>query len=294
MKRTRTISGVAFVLLFVLLAVNFAAAKQNFRENSPRIFDDRDPSSLRLPSAGAMTAMFAGFETMAADIAWIACAVHYGRIDAEDPRPEFVDENARLVSRLDPYFHDVYGWYSGFYSQSIGFRSLEEIETVNSLLDRGIEHFPRSFWLPFDAGMNYVGSLQYESADQKLRAYERAVDYLERAARQDEGPAYVPLTVAHFHEEVARLREEVDDSPDDPSADATVGRSGAEFLSEMYYLVDDPAVRRMLEVELRETDEGRRALERLGRTYNETLRRRRAESFDYLSVPLWSYVAPDE
>lgn len=293
MSRSHITSILAVVGLFALLGLNYAAAHRQFDSASEALVDEREHEPLRLPSSGAMTALFAGFETMAADVAWIACAVHYGSIDASDPRPERIHVNARIVADLDPFFYDVYGWYSGFTSQTLRPITVEDVETVNAVLDRGIENFPDDFWLPFDAGMNYVGGVEYESAEQKLRAYERAIEYLERASRRGGGPEYVPLTVAHFHEEVLELRDEVE-GRGDRASDASYEERHVEFLSEMYYLVDDPGVRESLEAELRETEAGRRAVEEIGREYADRLRRRHSESFDYLPIPVWAHVAPLE
>lgn len=294
MLRTTKISTFMVLGLLLVLALNFTLARRSFDHSAAESLDlEREHAPMRLPSSGALTALFVGFETMAADVAWIACTVHYGRIGADDPKPEFVGDNARTVATLDPYFHDVYGWYSGFYSQTMQPISLDDVDSVNALLDRGIEHFPDDFWLPFDAGMNYVGGVNYQNPKEKLHGYERAVAYLERASRREGGPEYVPMTVAHLHEEVLQLRKEVGDSTG-VETERSYQKNHADFLAEMYHLVDEPGVRQSIESELRESEVGRRALEKLGREYAAELRRRHRERFGYLSIPLWSHVAPNE
>jgi len=238
-----------------------------------------------------MQILFVGFETLAADVAWIACAVHYGPDDASNTPPQFIERNARLVSNLDPKFYDIYGWFSGYYSQNIRPLHIEDVETVNRLIGRGIEYFPDDFWLPFDAGMNYLGGVDYENPAEKLRAYECAIEFLEQASRRGGGPEYVPLTVAHLHEEVLQLRENVEADSEREST-ASYEQQHADFLAEMYYLVDDPGVRNSLEAELKETQAGREALQELGREYADRLRRRHSESFAYLPAPVWAHVAP--
>jgi len=291
MARSPIATTVLALGLSTLLGLNYAGARRQFDSASKSLTDEREDESLRLPSSGAMTALFAGFETMAADVAWIACAVHYGPMDASDPRPRRIHDNAQVVVELDPYFYDVYGWYSGFTGQTLDPVSLADVEKVNGLLDRGIENFPDDFWLPFDAGMNYLGGVDYENPAEKLRAYECAIEFLEQASRRGGGPEYVPLTVAHLHEEVLQLRENVEADSEREST-ASYEQQHADFLAEMYYLVDDPGVRNSLEAELKETQAGREALQELGREYADRLRRRHSESFAYLPAPVWAHVAP--
>lgn len=293
MQTYRPTTWIALAVGALLLAANYSFAHSSFQRSAERQAERRPESDyLRLPAAHTFRALFAGFDTMAADAAWMLSLVHYGPRKPADPTPKYLVRNAETIAELDPHFYDVYPWFSGTYVHDDRTFRIEDIEELNEFLDQGIERFPDDYWLRLDAGMNYIGYVKYRTAREKLTGYDRAIDYLQRAATLQGAPSHLPLTVSMFHSKRRRLRTALEGDDETAADDSTTAdRSYFDFLSQVYYLVEDESVRRSIRSELESSPAGRRALKRLQVEYSQELDRRRSESFSYLPVDLWITIA---
>jgi len=184
---------------------------------------------------------------------------------------------------------DVYLWFSATYLKATHPPTAEDIETVNSFLDRGMEHFPTNYRLPYEAGLNYIGYSKHRTREQRIRELTRGIEYLQRAARLEGAPDRLPLTVSWMYQ---RRRQLESGEPGTTMADAAVGRRQADFLAEMYFLLDDPSVRHAIERKLTPSPYGKKLLTRYGQRYKQRLERERMEAFPYLSLALWSQLLP--
>ena len=126
-------------------------------------------SDVSLPPPGVWRATTLGFDGFAADLTWIQALQYFGRQQQASRTPVSLRDFADTIASLDPYFYEVYPWFSATYRGTYFPISVEDIETMNEFLDRGIRRFPNRWRLPYKAGMNYIGYPQNRTTAERLR-----------------------------------------------------------------------------------------------------------------------------
>lgn len=118
-----------------------------------------------------------GYETAAADLAWLRGIQYYGEHRLSDQRYDMIGHVMGIVADLDPRFEQPYV-FGGFTLA----QELKQPERGLALLQRGLEANPDSWRLAFEVGFLYYVS---------LRDYATAARYFTRASRMPDAPDYV-------------------------------------------------------------------------------------------------------
>ncbi|MFB6262580.1 MAG: hypothetical protein ABEL76_02975, partial [Bradymonadaceae bacterium] len=176
------VRGTVVAAVAVLLALNYLYADLARLEQTARREVHAQSDGAPVPPTGLIRSSLLNFDTLAADLVWIRAVLYYGRKRAKRHEPEQLYDYATTVADLDPYFFPVYRWFSHSYLATRYPPSPDDLNRVNSFLERGMKHFPADYRLPRTAGLNYIGyPSDTRSTRQRIRELERAIDYLERA-----------------------------------------------------------------------------------------------------------------
>lgn len=291
MFRSNPVRRTIITSIGVLLLLNFLHGHLAFRSSVDRQATQLPvDSQVGLPPANLLRSAFLGFDTLATDLAWIWSLAYYGEHRSDAVRPKFLEHNAKTIADLDPYFFEVYEWFSASYIRSRHPPTHEDIEKVNAFLERGMEYFPTNYHLPYDAGLNYVGYARFRTDRQRIDELTSAIRYLQRASRLEGAPDILPLTVAWMYQRRRQIRAKL------KGESASRQRPGMstqqiEFLADVYFLLEDKGVRRSIESMLNESEQGRRILSSRGKSYAQRLEEERLSRFSYLPIGLWTAVA---
>jgi len=118
-----------------------------------------------------------GYETAAADIAWLRGIQYYGEHRLTDQKYELIGHVMSIVTDLDPRFLQPY-----IFGALVMAQELKRTDEGLALLDKGIRANPDSWRLAFEAGfIHYVCRHDYDSAAR----------YFVRASRLPGHPEYV-------------------------------------------------------------------------------------------------------
>lgn len=118
-----------------------------------------------------------GYETLAADIAWLRAIQYYGEHRMSDQRYDMIGHVMGIVADLDPRFTEAYVFGAFVMAQELHqpARGLE-------LMERGMRANPDNWRLAFETGfLHYVGTKNYDAAS----------IYFNRASRLPGHPDYV-------------------------------------------------------------------------------------------------------
>lgn len=118
-----------------------------------------------------------GYETAAADVAWLRGIQYYGEHRINDQRYDMIGHVMGIVADLDPHFIQPYVFGAFTLAQE-----LKQPARGLELLERGLRENPDSWRLAFE-----IGFLHYVC----LHDYAAAGRYFARAARSPEAPDYV-------------------------------------------------------------------------------------------------------
>lgn len=275
------------VILFALASTSVQAEQSQLRAR----IDLR--SEVELPSTDILQAGVLNFEEFAADLIWIQALQYFGRQERAERTPVSLDEYADAVAGLDPYFYEIYPWFVATYRGSRFPISAEDIRTMNRFLDRGIERFPNRWRLPYKAGMNYIGYSKNRAPRERLEEVESAIDYLQTAAALPGASSNIPMTISWLYERRRQLRDQLKES-DEKTASAKATDSRIEYLTDVYFLVEDPSTRRHIRASLAESAEGRRALKQRIQDYSNQFESSRELGWTYLSDRLWAWTAASQ
>lgn len=291
MSRSPLIQSTVVTGLGLLLVLNFMFSHLEHRTHDAlRSVYASTESQRRLPSEGALRVLFGGFETLAADVVWIWSLVYYGEKRAQSRNPAYLEDYARTIVALDPYFHPVYRWFSTTYINSHHPPSHEDLERVERFLERGTEYFPDDHRLLKTAGLNYIGYSSDRPPDVRLEEVERAIELLERAAQHEGAPDNLPFTVAWLYQRKRQLERRLA-GESDSTREETEGPASeqVEFFTNMYYLVDSASARQRIRSKLEQFGQGDVLLER-GARYRRQLKDEHRRRFPYLPIGLWTTV----
>jgi tetratricopeptide (TPR) repeat protein len=152
------VAGLALVALASAIQGETAAGSARPGQVAPLLY---------LPSGRYLKAASLGFNEILADVLYLWSIQYYSNYRIED-RFDYVEHIYRdIITELDPRYLDAY--LTGSLIMVIEAR---RPETALRLLDKGIEHNPREWILPFEAGFVCYND---------LHDYRRAAGYFEKA-----------------------------------------------------------------------------------------------------------------
>jgi tetratricopeptide (TPR) repeat protein len=170
-------SNARFVAMLLLAGVLIAAAgvlNGAYRASrGTRAVDEL----LYYPSGVWVRQATLGYETAAADLAWLRGIQYYGEHRMSDQRYDMIGHVMGIVADLDPQFVQPYV-FGGFTLA----QELKQPERGLALLERGLQANPENWRLAFE-----VGFLHYVT----LHDYATAARYFNRASRMAGSPDYV-------------------------------------------------------------------------------------------------------
>jgi len=148
---------IAGLLLTVLFLAGAAGLERTQRARLARI---REEELLYYPSGFAVRQAALGYETAAADIAWLRGIQYYGEHRLTDQKYTMIGHVMDIVTDLDPAFTQPYVFGAFVMAQE-----LKEPERGLALLARGLRANPTDWRLCFEVGfLHYVCRHDYESA----------------------------------------------------------------------------------------------------------------------------------
>lgn len=169
-----------------------------------RAVDLRDPGHVgALPDGRTLRVLALGFERLVADLFWLRTVYYIGDEEVTAAGYPDAERLGELVTDIDPHFKSAY-----VLMNSVLTVLKPSPDAAIQLLEKGIEHNPRSWKLHFLQGF----TLFYDKHD-----YERAAEHIEKAYRLG-GPTYLQLLATRLYAEAgspetamafveARLRE---------------------------------------------------------------------------------------
>ena len=142
---------------------------------------ERVDELLYYPSGRMVREASLGYETAAADVAWLRSIQYYGEHRMTDNRFDRIRHVMEIVSALDPAFLQPYV-FGGF----VLAQEMHDPESGLALLTRGLEKNPDSWDLAFEIGfLHYVCRHDYAAASSYFTLASRMPghpDYVERFA----------------------------------------------------------------------------------------------------------------
>jgi len=168
-----TLLGVALAALFV------AASGWVHQAVGPRMGPRRDEELLYYPSGLMVRRASLGYETAAADLAWLRGVQYYGEHRLTDMKFGMIDHVMRIVAELDPQFIEAYV-FGGF----VLAQEMRQPERGVALLEEGLRQNPTSWRLAFETGfLHYVCRHDYASAGRYFTWASRMPDHAEYVER---------------------------------------------------------------------------------------------------------------
>lgn len=174
-----------------------------------------------LPSGEYLRMAALGYRELAADLLWLQAIQVMGERKLSEEAGHWLYHAMDRITTLDPKF--VRAYEAGSHALCILVVLPEE---SNRLLEKGIQHNPEEWKLPFLLGINYY----FEMADD-----EKAAEAMARASRLPGAPAGL-----------ARLAAKLFVAAQSP-------QQAVELLAKIYEETSDESIRKMLEIRLKES-----------------------------------------
>ena len=174
-----------------------------------------------LPSGDYLRMASLGYRELVADLLWLQAIQVMGERKLSEEEGHWLYDAVDRITTLDPKF--VRAYEAGSHALCIFVVMPEE---SNRLLEKGIQHNPQEWKLPFLLGINYY----FELGDD-----EKAAEAMAKAARLPGAP-----------DGIARLAAKLFVSARSP-------QQAVELLAKVYEETSDENVRKMLEVRLKES-----------------------------------------
>ena len=174
-----------------------------------------------LPSGDYLRMASLGYRELAADLLWLQAIQVMGEQKLSEEAGHWLYQAVDRITTLDPKF--VRAYEAGSHALCILVVLPDE---SNRLLEKGMQHNPQEWKLPFLLGINYY----FELADD-----EKAAEAMAKAARLPGAP-----------ESLARLAAKLFVSAKSP-------QQAVELLAKVYEETSDENVRKMLEIRLKES-----------------------------------------
>ena len=106
---------------------------------------------LYFPNERMLKSFTCGQSSIVADVLWLKCIQYTSKEFHGDFKFELLNRMLDTITRLDPNFVDAYKWGGIFLAML-----KRDNDASIDLLERGIEHNPRSWELPFEAARTYI------------------------------------------------------------------------------------------------------------------------------------------
>jgi hypothetical protein len=181
------ISAATTILLAAVL-LGGAAAVDKIAKRRPQ--SDRADELLYYPSGVMVREASLGYETAAADLAWLRAIQYYGEHRLTDNRFDRIRHVMEIVSDLDPGFREPYV-FGGF----VLAQEMNDPEAGLALLERGLHANPESWELAFEIGfLHYVCRHDYAAGGA----------YFALASRMPGHPEYVERFAAFAEQRAGR------------------------------------------------------------------------------------------
>jgi len=113
--------------------------------------EHRAEEVLYFPNERLLDSFTCGHSSVVADILWLKCIQYTSQQFHGDFKFTLLDRMLNTITRLDPHFVDVYRWGSVFLAML-----KRDNDASITLLERGIEHNPGRWELPFEIARTYV------------------------------------------------------------------------------------------------------------------------------------------
>ncbi len=125
-----------------------------------RVSGSRDEELLFYPSGFMVRQAALGYETAAADIAWLRGVQYYGEHRLTDQKFDMIGHVVEIVAELDPQFIEAYVFGAFVLAQE-----MKEPSRGLEILEMGLRENPTSWRLTFETGfLHYVCRRDYASA----------------------------------------------------------------------------------------------------------------------------------
>ncbi|TAL10559.1 MAG: hypothetical protein EPO02_07175 [Nitrospirae bacterium] len=173
-----------------------------------------------LPQGEYLRVAVLGYEQVAADLLWIQAIQAMGERKVTEEAGHWIYRALDVITTLDPQFVRVYE------AGGVALVTLVVlVEESNRILEKGAQHNPDYWALPFLLGFNYYFELRDDA---------KAADYIARASRLAGAPTYLAGFATRLY------------------ASAREPQVAIDFLAQMYEQTTDENVKRVLEARVRE------------------------------------------
>ena len=264
------------VVLSSMLVVCLAAGVWGLRDRATtRYFEtQRYEDIYYLPPPAWLQVMSLGHRRALADLIWLKSLIYFGEEFAHEGAVKHVFDYGDAMLALDPDFERVYRWIgmAGVYTPKES--PIEYLERSIQVLRDGVDRFPNSGRLAWEAGATIayelVPRLPRDHPEREALRLE-ASEHMISAARLGGGPPWLVLTNA-----------------------TTLGKLGQaerqqRHLEEMYAMVKDPDVKEQIEIRLSVLRD--QAYAEAFKTAHEEFEARRRAEFPYMPSSLYYFVS---
>ena len=216
MIRTARSMTLATAVLFLLVGVHLLQVQLDVqRAVTPKL-----QRFMYLPQGEYLRGAVLGYEQVVADFLWIQAIQAMGERKVTEEAGHWIYRALEVITTLDPKFVRVYE------AGGIALVTLVVlVEESNRILEKGIQHNPDYWALPWLLGFNYYFELHDDA---------KAADYIARASRLPGAPDYLAGFATRLYVSARESQVAID------------------FLAQMYEQTTDENVKQILERRLKE------------------------------------------
>lgn len=160
-----------FLLIFLLLPCLWGAHTLHLGLQKKLVLNQNLNQSVRLLPPAFLQMMTLGHQTLMADLLWLQLIQYYGGTIEQNEKQTHLFAYVDTLTSLDPDFEDAYVFSS--------YLLADQPEQAMKILKKGIEAYPQSWRIPFQAGF-----IQYL----KFKDYQSATQYFELSAQRPNAP----------------------------------------------------------------------------------------------------------
>ena len=173
-----------------------------------------------LPQGEHLKIAALGYQHVVADLLWIQVIQAMGERQVTEEAGHWIYRALDIITTMDPKFVRVYE-VGGIALTTL----VVHIDESNRILEKGIQHNPDVWTLPFLLGFNYYFELHDDA---------KAADYLAKASRLPGAPEYLASFATRLYVSAREPQVAID------------------FLAQMYEQTSDENIKRILEQRLKE------------------------------------------
>ncbi len=168
------------ITLFLVVALFLGAVGAQHQLDQARARPKQDDLRF-LPNEKLLAHFTAGLGSVVADLLWLQC-VNYVAVEQHGARSfKWLSLMLETITRLDPYFHDVY-LYGGIFLAALR----ADDAAALTLFERGMVAAPDSWELPYQAAMVYLLNRGNESDSRRNAGF-----YVSMSAATGAAPEYI-------------------------------------------------------------------------------------------------------